>query len=191
MLPNDSFLQAFNLVSSGLPRQQRSPRQSLESKPSQQSDSRCGGEPEGHYLNYFMSELSQPGWTFASGQEFDLDYRFFHGRSTANGSLRASPSSHHATARETFFVARSVPVTFPPPLAATRRESGSKLAALQTLRECGGAPAGAKRLDCVRLAGAFPAVREGHNSEVPSSQTDHGGYFSCFSMLAQLASRPL
>ena len=50
---------------------------------------------------------------------------------------------------------------------ATRLESGSKLTALQTLRENVRAPVGAKRLECVRLAGAFPIVRPIHNSEMP------------------------
>ena len=49
---------------------------------------------------------------------------------------------------------------------ATRRESGSKLTALQTLRENVRASVGTKRLDCVRLAGAFPIIRPIHNSEM-------------------------
>ena len=60
---------------------------------------------------------------------------------------------------------------------ATRRESGSKLTALQTLREDVRAPVGAKRLECVRLAGAFPIVRPIHNSEMRPAENQVKGKY--------------
>ena len=92
------------------------------------------------------------------------------GGRTASGEakIRASLSCGKATTEKGYSAARWVP---PKALAvpndrATRRESGSKLTALQTLRDNVRAPVVAKRLECVRLAGAFPIVRPIHNSEM-------------------------